>query len=51
MNMGALMRTAHAFSAAFFSVGAAPAIRTAYNSDTSKSASHVPYYPWNAIGD
>jgi tRNA G18 (ribose-2'-O)-methylase SpoU len=46
------MRTAHAFGASFtFSVGAAPAIRKTYNSDTSKSASHVPYYPWNAVGD
>jgi tRNA G18 (ribose-2'-O)-methylase SpoU len=52
MNMGALMRTAHAFGASFtFSVGAAPAIRIAYNSDTSKSASHVPYYPWTTIDD
>ncbi len=52
MNMGALMRTAHAFGASFtFSVGAAPAIRVAYNSDTSKSASHVPYYQWGALSD
>jgi tRNA G18 (ribose-2'-O)-methylase SpoU len=52
MNMGALMRTAHAFGASFtFSLGAAPAIRVAYNSDTSKSASHVPYYAWDGIGD
>ena len=52
MNMGALMRTAHAFGASFtFSVGAAPAIREAYNSDTSKSADHVPYYQWDAIAD
>jgi tRNA G18 (ribose-2'-O)-methylase SpoU len=52
MNMGALMRTAHAFGASFtFSVGAAPAIRVAYNADTSKSAEHVPYYQWTGIED
>ena len=52
MNMGALMRTAHAFGASFtFSVGAAPAIRVAYNADTSKSADHVPYYQWDTVGD
>jgi tRNA G18 (ribose-2'-O)-methylase SpoU len=52
MNMGALMRTAHAFGASFtFSVGAAPAIRVAYNADTSKSADHVPYYQWDTVED
>ncbi len=52
MIMGALRRTAHAFGASFtFSVGAAPAIRVAYNSDTSKSASHVPYYAWDDLGE
>jgi len=52
MNMGALMRTAHAFGASFtFSVGAAPAIRLAYSSDTSKSVSHVPYFAWENVDD
>ena len=52
MNMGALMRTAHAFGASFtFTVGAAPAIRVAHNADTSKSASHVPYHQWDAVAD
>jgi tRNA G18 (ribose-2'-O)-methylase SpoU len=52
MNMGALMRTAHAFGASFtFSVNAAPSIRVAYNADTSKSADHVPYYQWDTIDD
>ena len=52
MNLGALMRTAHAFGASFtFSVSAAPSMRVAYNSDTSKSASHVPYYQWDTIGE
>jgi tRNA G18 (ribose-2'-O)-methylase SpoU len=52
MNLGALMRTAHAFGASFtFSVSAAPSIRVAYHSDTSKSASHVPYYQWDGVGE
>ena len=52
MNLGALMRTAHAFGASFtFSVAAASRIRDAYKSDTSKSADHVPYYQWDTLGD
>jgi tRNA G18 (ribose-2'-O)-methylase SpoU len=52
MNLGALMRTGHAFGAAFlFSVGAARAIRQINFADTSKSTEHVPYYPWDAIED
>ena len=47
MNLGALMRTAHAFGASFFfTVKAHPKLREAYNSDTSRSFSHVPYYAW-----
>ncbi len=52
MNMGALMRTAHAFGASFtFTVGAAPEIRNAYAADTSKSDGHVPYFRWESIAD
>ena len=52
MNLGALMRTAHAFGASFtFSVNAADRIKTAYKSDTSKSFEHVPYYAWNSIDE
>ena len=52
MNLGALMRTAYAFGASFvYSVNAAPKIRDAYKSDTSKSATHLPYYQWDAISD
>lgn len=52
MNLGALMRTAHAFGASFiFSVGAAKAIRQIQNADTSKATEHVPYYAWDAIAD
>lgn len=52
MNLGALMRTAHAFGASFtFSVDASKNIRLAYKADTSKSFEHVPYYQWDTIGD
>ena len=52
MNLGALMRTAHAFGASFtFSVNAADRIKMAYKSDTSKSFEHVPYYAWDSIDD
>ena len=52
MNLGALMRTAHAFGASFaFSVSAADKIRTVYKADTSKSFEHVPYYQWDTIDD
>ncbi len=52
MNLGALMRTAHAFRASFvFTVGAASKIRSVYNADTSKTFEHVPYYQWDAIDD
>jgi len=50
MNLGALMRTAHAFGASFFfTVNADPKVREAYQSDTSRSFGHVPYYPWDSV--
>ncbi|MDZ4693372.1 RNA methyltransferase [Terricaulis sp.] len=52
MNVGALMRTAHAFGASFFfTVNAHPKVREAYNADTSRSFKHVPYYPWNSVDE
>jgi tRNA G18 (ribose-2'-O)-methylase SpoU len=49
MNLGALMRTAHAFGASFFfTINAHPKVREAYNSDTSRSFDHVPYYAWDS---
>ncbi len=52
MNLGALMRTAHAFGASFiFTVGADPRLRDVYKADTSRSADHVPYYQWDAVTD
>jgi tRNA G18 (ribose-2'-O)-methylase SpoU len=50
MNLGALMRTAHAFGASFFfTINAHPKGREAYNSDTSRSFGHVPYYPYDRL--
>lgn len=52
MNMGALMRTAHAFGASFtFSVAATQKVRDVYRSDTSRSFEHVPYYEWTSVED
>lgn len=52
MNLGALMRTAHAFGASFvYSVNAASKVRDAYKADTSKSFEHLPYYQWDSIDE
>lgn len=52
MNLGALMRTAHAFGASFFfTINAHPKVREAYHSDTSRSFDHVPYYAWDSVED
>ena len=50
MNLGAILRTAHAFGASFaFSVNASHRVRDVYQADTAKSVSHVPYYEWADI--
>ena len=50
MNLGALMRTAHAFgSSFFFTINAQPKVREAYMSDTSRSFDHMPYYAWENL--
>ncbi|ABI64322.1 RNA methyltransferase [Maricaulis maris] len=47
MNMGAILRTAHAFGASFaFTLNASHQVRDVYRADTAKSADHVPYYEW-----
>jgi tRNA G18 (ribose-2'-O)-methylase SpoU len=52
MNMGALMRTAHAFGASFFfSINAHAKVREVYNADTSRSMDHLPYYPYEKAED
>lgn len=51
MNLGAILRTGHAFGASFlFSVGAHHNTREVRNSDTAKSAVDVPYYEWPDLG-
>ncbi len=46
MNMGNLLRSAHAFGATFFfTIGAHPRAFEA-KSDTSKAADHLPVYHW-----
>ncbi len=50
MNLGALMRTANAFGAAFvFSVKAEDRTKIAYKSDTSRTFKNLPYYQWESI--
>ena len=52
INLGALMRTSHAFGASFFfTLNAHPKVREAYNSDTSRSFDHMPYYPYDSLDD
>ena len=49
MNLGALMRTANAFGAAFvFSVKAKDRTKIAYKSDTSRTFKNLPYYQWES---
>ncbi len=52
MNLGAVLRTAHAFGASFaFTVAAHHRAREITLSDTSKSGVHLPFYEWKAIDD
>ncbi|GGB38352.1 rRNA methyltransferase [Roseibium aquae] len=50
MNLGTLMRSAHAFGASFFfTVDAAEKIRKAPPTDTSKSPGHLPLFSWDSV--
>ncbi|MEJ8475824.1 RNA methyltransferase [Roseibium algae] len=50
MNLGNLMRSAHAFGANFFfTVDAAQNLRKAPASDTSKSPGHLPLFSWDSV--
>lgn len=52
MNLGNLMRSAHAFGASFFfTVDAHKRLRQAPKSDTSSSMSHLPLFHWDRIED
>ncbi|MFP4520061.1 MAG: RNA methyltransferase [Oceanicaulis sp.] len=51
-NLGAVMRTGHAFGASFvFTVGAANKAREMFQTDTAKTALNVPYYDWASIDE
>ncbi len=50
MNLGALLRTAHAFNASFaFSISAHHDAREVNLADTSKSGDHLPLYEWASL--
>jgi tRNA G18 (ribose-2'-O)-methylase SpoU len=52
MNLGAILRTAHAFGASFaFSIGAHHRARDMRLSDTAKSPAHMPFYEWAEIAE
>lgn len=52
MNLGAILRTAHAFGASFvFTIGAHHKAREVMRSDTSKTVAHVPYFEWETLDD
>jgi tRNA G18 (ribose-2'-O)-methylase SpoU len=52
MNLGAVLRTAHAFGASFvFTIGAHHRAKEVRLSDTSKTDGHVPLYEWETLGD
>ena len=52
MNLGAVLRTAHAFNASFaFTINAHHDAREINLSDTSKSGAHVPLYEWETLAD
>jgi len=52
MNLGAMLRTGHAFGASFaFTVNAHHRARDIHLSDTAKSTSHLPLYEWEGLED
>jgi len=51
-NLGAVLRTAHAFGASFaFTIAADPDLKRVNQTDTSKSNIHVPFYEWDHGND
>lgn len=52
MNLGAVLRTGHAFGASFaFTVNARHSAREVNLSDTAKSPAHLPLYEWERLED
>lgn len=51
-NLGAVLRTAHAFDASFaFTVNAAVDVHKTQTTDTSRSHTHLPLYEWESVDD
>src|SRR5581483_12138168 len=51
VNLGNLLRSAHAFGASFVFTIAADEKALELRSDTSKSASHLPLYHWRSLAE
>lgn len=52
MNLGAILRTAHAFEASFvFSIDADHRVREIERSDTAKTSDHVPYWSFDGLDE
>ena len=52
MNLGAILRTAHAFGASFaFTINAHHKARMINRSDTTKSDQHLPLYEWEHVDE
>ncbi|MEO0399056.1 MAG: RNA methyltransferase [Pseudomonadota bacterium] len=52
MNLGAVLRTAHAFDARFvFTLGVQHRVRDVLHADTSAAERHVPLYDWPTLDD
>jgi tRNA G18 (ribose-2'-O)-methylase SpoU len=52
MNLGALMRTAHAFGASFFfTINSTISMRDARNSDTGAAQKNIPFYAFKSVDD
>ena len=52
MNLGAVLRTGHAFGASFaFTIAAHHRAREITLSDTAKSGAHLPIYEWESLAD
>lgn len=50
MNLGAILRTGHAFGASFaFTVNAHHKVKEVHLADTAKAAQNLPYYQWDSI--
>ena len=51
-NLGAVMRTAHAFGAGFvFTINAANRASEMFQTDTAKTTQNLPYYDWDGVDD